>query len=1438
MTSTNDNERPNQPAADSAADNERGDEPTPAATPTADLPAPPTPDANAQRDANQPDSIAEATEPAFGVVGVGASAGGLSAFTTLLDGLPEKPGLAFVLVPHLHPEHPSLMAQLLAAHTAMPVEDAHEGVIAVPNRVYVIPAGKYMVIENGALHLIQPPLGPLSAAGQPTAIDTFLHSLAVDMQHRAIGIVLSGTSNHGTAGLREIKDRGGLTLVQTPESAHFPQMPRNAIAAGVADQVLAPEEMAAALRDYAATQLRIGAWSDAVADDPDRELITPVLAILKARTKYDFRGYRKTMLLRRVRRRMGLCQITTLSEYMDKLRTDSDEVEHLFQDMLIGVTSFFRDPTAFEVLGQRVLEDLVQRADSDRPVRVWVAGCASGEEAYSIAMLLIETFTRRQRVVNLQLFATDIDEASLEIARQGVYPKSIKADVSTERLSQFFTVENDDRYRVKKELRESVVFAPHNLIRDAPFSHLDLISCRNLLIYFTPEVQQQVIALFHFALRPDGYLLLGPSESVGPHRDLFQTVSEKWRLFRRTAALRTRAMTFPMTHAPVPVSSTEVGPQSGIGRPRDVGLLAERILLDEYAPAAVLVSERFEILYFYGPAGDYLELPTGRPTLYLMDLLRHGLRNRVRAACHRAARDHATVDLPDARVERNGRLVRVHVRVRSVTMPKQMDGMLLISFSDVDAPSRNGEHASEEAPASTPEELALTQQLELELATTRDELQSSIEELESANEELKASNEEAMSANEELQSANEELETSKEELQSLNEEMNTVNNQLEEKVQELERSNNDISNLLASTDIATVFLDTQMRIQRFTPRTTRLLNLRSGDTGRPLAELSPNFEDDSLLADAEQVLKRLIPLEKEIKANDGAHYLRRIQPYRTHDNRIDGVAVTFVDITQRSESEAAVRASEERYRLLFERSPMCLMEQDWSAVRECLERLCAETASERGDGDGDNDGDSDSEKDNDNANDNDNGNGNDNDNPTGPGDQLAAWVRAHARQATECREQVRISAINRATLSLLGLDDAKPVRASPERFFPLQPASRFQALLEPLLQGHGGVQEVEIHTHSGAPIPVLLHSVPVFGSEQSLRRVLIAVIDITDRKRIERLLAEREQRLSAILNTVVDGIIGVDRQGAISEFNAAGERLFACSADQAIGQPLTRFLKASVAPDGRDRDILRQLIEQGSESPRTRLCEGVRLDGALFPAEVVGAEIDGLGGYVLLVRDITQRRELERQIIETSTREQERIGQEIHDGLGQRLTAVTLLAKTLASKLDKAQRPEAKEALKLARQTEQTLLDSKNITQGLAPVGVSPERLVDALTALAEQTEQSTGVRCTFTGPDEPPVTDPVITAHLYRIAQEAVTNAARHGKPARIDIRLALQEQMARLSVYDDGNWDATPKNGPGGLGLHIMGYRAGILGGKLTVTPQSDGGTLMLCEVPLRPD
>ncbi len=1327
----------------------------------------------------------------FGVVGVCGSAGALEAFQILLDNLPTPLGLALVIVPHLDPSHPSLMAQLLASHTPMRVEEVADGVALAPDRVYVIPPGRFLAVANGRLLLSPVADGDASATGRQTVIDLFLRSLAEDLEHRALGVVLSGTGSLGTLGLREIKEHGGVTLVQDPASAGFDSMPRSAIAAGVADRVLSPKAIAGALVDYARRARASGHWRQGADADTEPEQLGAILALLRARTKYDFRCYRKGMLLRRVRRRMGLRQLTDLPEYVARLRSDGEELGLLFRDLLIGVTGFFRDPKAFEVLEQRVLDPLARRADGDRPVRIWVPGCASGEEAYSIAMLTIEAFARRQRRPNLQIFATDINDQALETARQGRYPKGIAADVSPRRLQRFFVEAGSDSYRVTKQLRDAVVFAPQNLISDAPFSKLDLVSCRNLLIYLEPEVQRQIVAVFHFALRPDGYLLLGPSEGVGQRTDLFATVSKRWRLFRRAGPSRSCDVLFPAASAPGDPRSLTAERELEPALAKDVGLVAQRMLLDEYGPAAVLINRRYDILHLFGPIGRYLELSTGRATLDLMALLRQGLSTRLRGACQQVLRDQTPVVIDNARVKRDGGYVPVQVRVRLLREPRETQGLLLVSFVDVGPAKSEAEPAAHGGKPGS--DAALAQQLEQELKATREDLQSSIEEMESANEELKASNEEAMSMNEELQSANEELETSKEELQSLNEELSTVNSQLEQKIQELEHTNDDINNLLSGTEIATVFLDTEMRIKRFTPQSARLLNLRAGDTGRPLAEIAPNLRDDQLLAHALSVLEDLAPIETEILADDGTHYLRRIQPYRTRDNRIEGVVVTFIDITLRIAAEAAIRSSEERYRMLFERSPMCLLEQDWSEVRRCLLASCPE-----------------------------------------PEAKLADWVKEHPEQAARCRGRVRLKTINKAALRLLSAASAEQVSEASQRFFPLDPPSQYQALLDDLLRGRGGVHELATLTLEGTTIPTLLHAVPAFGHEGSLARVLVAVIDISERKAMERQLADREQRLAAILDTVADGVIGIDRSGSIGEFNAAAERLFGCPARKAIGEPLQRFLLPGPA-QSEATDIVQMLDDQAAEGPQPRLCQGVRANGDRFPVEMLGAEIDHLGIYVLLVRDISQRRELERQIIETSTREQERIGQEIHDGLGQQLTAVALLAAVLAGRLERAQRPEAGEARKLSDQVERALVDAKRVTQGLAPIGVAPERLIDALEVMADQVASSTGVRCEVHCDESVPITSPLITAHLYRIAQEAVNNSARHGKPSRIEVRLARREGMLRLSVRDDGHWATRRKGEPGGLGLHIMGYRASILGGTLTVRPQPEGGTLMLCEIPL---
>ncbi|MCG6859915.1 MAG: PAS domain S-box protein [Chromatiaceae bacterium] len=825
----------------------------------------------------------------FPVVAIGASAGGLDAFKQFFSAMPADSGMAFVLIQHLDPTHESLMADLLSRYTRMKVMQVEDRMPVRSDCVYMIPPGKSLALSDGVLQLTD----PVMRRGMRMPIDFFFRSLAEGQREKAICIVLSGTGTDGTLGLQAIKANGGMTMAQDPATAQYDGMPRSAEATGMVDYLLPIEKMPETLLKYVGHFYIQAVESSAPATkEPDH--LQSVLAVLHARTKHDFRCYKKGTLRRRIERRMGINHVERIAEYLMLIRESPNEATLLFKDLLIGVTGFFREPEAFKVLEQEVIPALVRERSGDAPVRVWVPGCASGEEPYSIAMLLIEQLQVARRSLDLQIFGTDIDQDALEFARTAIYPESIGADITPERLQQLFDKEGE-RYRVVKRVRESVVFAVQNLIADPPFSKLDLISCRNLLIYLEPEVQKKLIALFHFALNEGGYLFLGNSETVGHQDDLFEPVSKKWRVYRRIGVVRRDRVVFPAA-ATAWDRSRESGaaPQPLAARKPTHGDITRELLLEEYGPAAVLINRKYEILHFFGPTEKYLKLPDGAAVLDLIEMLREGLRTKLRAAVHKAMRDGSRVEVGDARVRRDGGYFPVRIRVRPAKAAQGAEGLLLVAFEDVQPAEPQALAGAEPTNA----EDVLSQQLEHELKSTKEDLQSTIEELETSNEELKASNEEVMSMNEELQSTNEELETSKEELQSLNEELSTVNNQLQDKVEELEATNDDLANLLSSTDIATLFLDTELRIRRYTPAATRLIKLISTDIGRPLGDIAQEFDARELVSEAQTVLRQLAPVECEVGTDGGQWFLRRILPYRTKDNRINGVVVTFTDVSE------------------------------------------------------------------------------------------------------------------------------------------------------------------------------------------------------------------------------------------------------------------------------------------------------------------------------------------------------------------------------------------------------------------------------------------------------------------------------------------------------------------------------------------------------------
>ena len=863
--------------------------------------------------------------PQFPIVGIGASAGGLAAFEAFFSGMPDHkdPGMAFVLVQHLAPDHSSLLTELMQRHTRMQVVEVTDGMLVQVNCAYIIPPNRDMAFLNGALHLLE----PSAPRGHRLPIDFLFRSLAQDQHARAIGIVLSGTGSDGTLGLRAIKDEGGMVMVQNPASAEYDGMPRSSLATGLVDYELPPAEMPAQLMAYVAHAFGRPPRPVTSTSAPQTEnALKKIFILLRTHTGHDFSQYKPSTIYRRIERRMAVHQIEALDDYVKFLQHTTTEVDALFNDLLIGVTNFFRDPEAFEVLEAQVLPKLFEGKPAGAVVRAWSAGCSTGEEAYSIAILLQERLEALKLSYKVQVFATDIDSRAIATARAGLYPASIADDITPERLARFFTAEPDgSAYRVHKSIRDMLVFSEHNLVKDPPFSKLDLISCRNLLIYMGSDLQKKVMALFHYALLPGGMLFLGSSETVGELGDVFAVLDRKAKAYQRKEDFQgAQRAALGRFLPPTAIKDVVLPPASGkLPTPLKLSLraLTEQTLLQQLAPVAALVNAQGDILYLHGRTGMFLEPAPGEAGINnIVKMAREGLRRELTTALHKAANSKERVQIANLRVKTNGHFTPVNLSVCPVDTgpPSALESPLYLVVLE-EAPAL-------ELPAQTPPLLSASshsQDTQAQIAELNEELQAkeeylhaANEELETSNEELKSSNEEMQSINEELQSTNEELETSKEELQSINEELATVNTELQTKVTDLSRANNDMNNLLAGTGIGTIFLDHGLHILRFTPAVTQIIHLILSDVGRPVAHIASNLVGyDRLVADVQQVLTSLQAYEIDVQTVDRKHYTMRILPYRTQDNVVEGVVITFVDITEMVRTREALRTANAQLRL-------------------------------------------------------------------------------------------------------------------------------------------------------------------------------------------------------------------------------------------------------------------------------------------------------------------------------------------------------------------------------------------------------------------------------------------------------------------------------------------------------------------------------------------
>lgn len=1311
------------------------------------------------------------SKPDFLIAGIGGSAGSIPAFRTFFRNVRPDSGMAYVVILHLSPEHESHLAEVLQSSASIPVTQVADAVHVVPNHVYVIPPNRSLAMQDGMLVAS----AVTSFEERRAPIDIFFRTLADTHDARAVCVVLSGSGSDGSMGLRRVKEYNGLVLVQDPEEAEFDEMPRSSIATGLVDFVLPTAKMPnriVAYRDqiFAAPP----AFDDQSGDD--KRALTEIFTLLRVRTGHDFTNYKRATVMRRVRRRLAIRELARLSDYVRILRDVSGEAEALLRELLISVTSFFRDPAVWAKVEETVIPALFRGKTADDHVRVWVAGCATGEEAYSVAMLLADAVAQIPAPPDVQVFATDLDEDAIAKARDGLYSNAEIADVSPERLRRYFQKEQHDCFRVRRELREMVLFAAHNLIKDPPFSHLDFVSCRNVLIYFNRTAQDRTMEVLHFALEPGGYLLLGTAETA-EGSNLFATADKEIHLFQgrqvpRVVPVRPPALNGEVRDvtAPTLVRSTEL---RGRLAPIDLHLR----LLEEYGPPSLIIDETHSIVHLSERAGRYVRIGAGEASLNLLQLARPELRIPLRTALYQAAQKRSTVSVRGIAVRTDEGAAVIDVIVRpALREGGAASGYFLVLFEDAGQPLVNTPTADVEPAPHLAED---------ELVRIRAHMRTTVEQYEIEAEDAKAANEELQAINEELRSMAEELETSQEELQSVNEELQTVNQELKVKIDEITHAGNDMRNLMSSTEIGTIFVDRSLRVKLFTPRVRDIFNLIPADVGRPLQDITTRLIIDSLTEDVQTVLDRLHTIEREVQTRDGAWHLMRLLPYRTADDRIDGVVLTFVNITQHKQAEEALRESEQRHRMIVEGA------RDYAIV----------TMDVAG--------------------------------------QITGWSPG-AEAAFGWAEPEALG----QSLDMIFTDDDREAG---------QPVKERQTALE-----RGTSPDVRWHLRKDGSRVFIDGTLRALMDAKGAPSGFLKIgHDVTQRRKIEEALRDSEARLQAVANVVRDLMWSSDAGGATDWYNPRWLEYTGQSLENARGYG---WLEA-VHPEDRTASIeqFSRAIESGE---RLRHEQRIRNSSGEYRWFLVQAEPlrDAAGQIVRwfgaatdideqrVQRDIleervrertgqledlsVQRQQLVERLVTATEEERQRIARELHDELGQHITAlrVGLQTETQTESLSRMKT--------IVDQLDETV---DRLALELRPAALDQLGLQDAIASLGQEFSGKSGLRLDLHLPGiaGQRFSDSIETT-LYRILQEALTNVWKHAESSTVSIIVEREGNLLRMIIEDDGRgFDVEGMLqralSTGRFGILGMRERLALVGGSLLVESEPGSGTTLIARVPI---